>query len=234
MELIVADCSAIYTGRGDTKLPRGIRSIIIKKDGSVSIHNDEGNKPLNYMKKAHFIKTTNAVGDEVWTFDTRHESLSITIYKILTTVNQNLMENDPGLERDGTENQLQEWLSCHTETLGDGFSLVQREYPTGNGPVDLLVFDSLETPVAVEVKRVAMLGAVDQCRRYVDALRENSTDENFKNTYGMIAALDIRPRTIEYAIKRDIKLVVIPESWRDSNSFSDNATQIDLNDTRLF
>lgn len=212
MRVVVAECSAIYTGRGDTRLSRGVRAILIKEDGSVSIHNEVGNKPLNYMKCATLSEsyTDDAF---VWTFDTRHESLRIELHQIVSDFNVPLIAEDPGLVRDGTENQLQEWLAENVHLLGEGYTLVQREYPTGNGPVDLLVLDEEERPVAVEVKRVAMLGAVDQVRRYVEALKSNDGDE-WAETTGMIAALDIRPRTLELAQKRGISTFTIPAYWR--------------------
>lgn len=227
MRIIIADCSAIYTGRGDTMLARGVRSLIIKRDGSVSIHNDEGNKPLNYMKEASLLKSKNHHGEEVWTFDSRKESLAITMHNIIAEHEYQLIENDPGLVRDGTEDHLQAWLAEHPEVLGERFSLVSREYQTGNGPVDLLVLDENRLPIAVEVKRVATLSAVDQCRRYVDALRTKyDHDIDFTKTRGLIAGLDIRPKTLEWATKKHIQTVTLPLDWRETNF-----TELDLSNT---
>ena len=48
MRLIVARCSAIYSGRLDTVLPEALRLIMVKADGSVLLHADSGGyKPLN-------------------------------------------------------------------------------------------------------------------------------------------------------------------------------------------
>lgn len=221
MKLVIADCSAIYTGRGDTVLPRGVRTIMIKADGSVSIHNDKSNKPLNYMKTANFVEETNDAGESMWIYDSRNESLAITIHEIFMNTDMELMEDDPGLEKDGTEKHLQEWLSNHPEYLGEGFTIAAKEYQTGNGPVDLLALAEDGRPIAVEIKRIAMLGAVDQCRRYLDALRSSENDEslnlNFFHVGGMIAAVDIRPKTLEWAKKHKIATVIIPSNWRDIN-----------------
>lgn len=220
MKVVIADCSAIYTGRGDTTLARGVRSLIIKEDGSVSIHNEKGNKPLNYMKTANFVETVDLAGNKVWTYDSRKESLAVTIYSLLMSTEMPLIEDDPGLERDGTEDDLQEWLSYHPEVFGEGFNLVRREYPTGKGPVDLLVTDADGIPVAVEVKRVAMLGAVDQCRRYIHSLKDPEsehveTDLDFSQSYGILAAVDIRPKTQEWADKHKIRTVTVPAEWKE-------------------
>lgn len=230
MQVIVADCSAKYTGRGDTTLPRGIRAILIKSDGSVSIHNDNSNKPLNYMKTASVFKDKNELGEEIWTFDARHESLSITIHEIFSMFDKELLdkETEPGLVRDGTEAQLQEWLFSNTGTLGFGYLPIQREFNTGAGAVDLLVLSPEGYPVAVEVKRVAMLGAVDQIQRYVESMKtlppmlfndpitDTPVELDFTKTIGLVAALDLRPKMLALAEKRDIPTVVIPPYWKDT------------------
>lgn len=215
VRVVIANLSAVYTGRGDTKLGHGIRSIIIKDDGAVSIHNDKGNKPLNYMGKGcQFTETVDAAGDRVWTFDSRDESLRITLHEVLHDTSFPLMQEDPGLVRDGTESHLQEWIASHPHSLGKGFTLVGREYPTGAGPVDILMRNPDGVPVAVEVKRVAMLGAVDQVSRYVEALR---SVEGMENTLGMIAAVDVRPNTMKLAARRGIPWATIPAFWNQKD-----------------
>ena len=169
MRVIIADCSAVYSGRGDSTLARGTRAILIKSDGSVSIHNDNSNKPLNYMKTASQLITINGDGEEVWSFDARHELLQITIHRIHGSFEEQLLDksNEPGLKVDGTEAHLQQWLFDHPEALGPGITTLQREFQTGAGAVDILAVGSDGAPIAVEIKRVAAAGAADQVRRYV-------------------------------------------------------------------
>jgi RecB family endonuclease NucS len=213
MRIVVAVCSVIYSGRGDTKLPIATRAIIIKDDGAISIHSDFGNKPLNYMGKGNIhTEVVDPKLGKVWNFDTRKENLQIRLIAILSDSNHTLEMEEPGLLRDGTEPQLQAWLAENPEALGQGYTLVKREYPTGAGPVDLLVRDEEGKPVAVEVKRVAMLGAVDQVRRYVEAL---APGKGFSEVRGIIAALDVRPKTAELAAKRGIEYVILPAHWRE-------------------
>lgn len=219
MKLIIADCSATYTGRGDSELARGVRAVMVKTDGSVSIHNDKSNKPVNYMKSASQVNSINAAGEDVWTFDTRQESLTITLHKILNIFENELISEDAGAVKDGTEKHLQDWLIKHPEVLGEGFRIVAREYQTGEGPVDLLAVDGKNKPIAIEVKRVAALGAVDQCRRYIDALQTTHMDEElglyFFEVGAMLAAVDIRPKTLAWAIKHNIQTVNIPANWKE-------------------
>ena len=220
MKIIFAECSAIYAGRGNSWLAPATRAILLKSDGSVSIHNEIGNKPLNYMKNAQMTERINKNSEEVLIFDSRRESLAITLHKVLKTVEFDLVIDDPGLTKDGTEAHLQEWLSENTQILGKGIQFHSREFPTGNGPVDLLVLDEKGKPIVVEIKRVAMVSAVDQCRRYIDSFKESETmnnnlDLDCLNVRGMIAAVDIRPKTIEWAKKHNIELVWIPEDWNE-------------------
>lgn len=214
MKITVARCSVTYTGRGDTTLTEAVRVIVVKSDGAVSVHHDQGNKPLNYMgKDKHLVFTEQEATDALyWNFDTRKESLQIRITEIFSQVDLPVDVDNSVLERDGTEHQLQAWLADHPEALGEGFTFVQREYPTGAGPVDLLVQDANGNPVAVEVKRVAMLGAVDQASRYIEALKQNV---GFEDTTAIVAALDIRPNTQKLADKRGVKTVTLPKYWNN-------------------
>lgn len=50
MRIIVADCSAVYSGRLNARLPRSRRVILIKEDSSCLIFSELGSyKPLNWM-----------------------------------------------------------------------------------------------------------------------------------------------------------------------------------------
>ncbi len=219
MRIVVAVCSVTYTGRGDTELPRATRAIIIKNDGSVSIHSDKSNKPLNYMGPGHIHTIVTKGRQKIWNFDARKENLQVRLHKIISESSFELEVDDPGLTRDGTEHHLQAWLAANPQAIGEGYTLVGREYPTGAGPVDLLLLDAQGQPVAVEVKRVAMLGAVDQVSRYLEAL---SSMPNFGDVRGMIAALDVRPRTLELAYRRGFECVIIDPRWRETSDI--NAT----------
>lgn len=211
MRIIVASCSATYSGRGDTQLNRCTRAIIIKNDGSIAIHNDASNKPLNYMGKDGVLSEhIDDTGQQKLVIESRKENLTITLHEVISDTSFDLDLEDEGLIRDGTEDHLQAWIAEHPECLGEGYRLIQREYPTGSGPVDLLMEDADGNVIAVEVKRVAMLGAVYQVLRYVDAL--NQTEEH-EGVRGLIAALDVRPKTLELAAKRGVECVTLPVDW---------------------
>lgn len=215
MRIVIANCSAIYSGRGATKLPPAHRAIIIKNDGAISIHCDVSNKPLNYMGFTNVH--TETIQDDVilWSFDTREENLTVYLHDVISDTEHLLDKDDKALIKDGTEEQLQEWLSEHPEALGDGYTLVQREFQAGEGRVDLLVKDADDNLVIVEVKRVATRPAVNQVLRYKSSLKETP---GFENVRAMLAALDFRPSCLELAEKRKVDCVAIDSNWKDTRS----------------
>ena len=76
-----------------------------------------------------------------------------------------------GLVKDGVERDLQELLADQPEWCGEGFRLVRREWPTDIGPVDLMCRDEEDGWIAVEIKRVATIDAVEQLHRYLERIR---------------------------------------------------------------
>lgn len=211
VRIVVASCSVTYEGRGNTDLPRATRAIIIKSDGAISVHSDLSNKPLNYMGAGNAFTITRKGRQTIWAFSNKKEAITVRIHKLISDTSFNLEGSEPGLHRQGTEHHLQAWIASHPESLGRGWEVLAREHPTGAGPVDILARDPEGNTVAVEVKRTAMLGAVDQATRYVEAL--NQTGEH-GTVRGMIAALDVRPNTKALADKRGIHWVELPSDWR--------------------
>lgn len=195
------NCSVRYSGRGDTTLDKYDRVVIIKNDGAVSVHSGDGIKPLNYMGPKAVFKDTHEGDERVMIFDSARENLKITVHQLYEEITWEVGDEEPGLQRDGTEADLQEWLSQNIEQVGN-LEFVNREHPTSAGPVDIYARDK-ETgdDVLIEVKRVASSSAVYQIRRYLEG-HENSA-------HGMIVALDVRPRTRKLADKHGITWVEI-------------------------
>lgn len=207
MRIVVANCSVDYSGRGQTHLPYAVRALLIKADGSVSIHADlNGNKPLNYMGAPCVLTIRKRGRSQVWVFENKKESIQVRIRSIISDETFHLDGTEPGLARTGTEHELQAWIAEHPYCLGDSVQFIQREYRTGAGAVDLLMRDELGF-LAVEVKRVASLGSVDQVLRYVDALNAHG---ELGVVRGVIAALDIRPTTAAQALRRGVECITVP------------------------
>jgi len=210
MRLLVATCEVDYSGRLTAHLPLAKRLIMVKSDGSVSIHSDGGAyKPLNWMGAPCVITVDHQPEtgvDEIWTVTNRAaDQLRIVIAAIDSDLQLDLGD-DPGLEKDGVERHLQELLAAHPERLRPGLRLVQREYPTPIGPVDLLCRADSGTLVVVEVKRRGELDGVEQLTRYLDLLRR---DPLLGTVEGILAAQIIKPQARTLARHRGIDCVTL-------------------------
>ena len=150
MRLVIATCRVDYAGRLSAHLPSATRLIMVKADGSVSVHSDGGAyKPLNWMTPPCRLQA----GDDQWIVtNSKGETITIHLEQIHYDVEHDLGQ-DPGLRKDGVEADLQQLLADRPEVLGAGLKLVRREYPTDIGPVDLLCRDAEGRAVAIEIKR---------------------------------------------------------------------------------
>jgi endonuclease len=206
VRLVIATCSVDYEGRLTAHLPLATRLLMVKADGSISIHaDDRAYKPLNWMNPPCRVKEE--VGDDGagrWVVTgPKGETLTITIEAVHADVNHDL-GTDPGLQKDGVEAHLQELLAADPTVLGEGMVLVRREYPTDIGPVDLLCRDAEGGAVAVEVKRRGDIDGVEQLTRYLERL---DRDGRLRPVRGVFAAQQIKPQAKVLAADRGIACV---------------------------
>ena len=203
MRLVIARCTVDYDGRLTAHLPSALRLLLVKADGSVSVHaDDRAYKPLNWMSPPCWL--TEAPG--VWTVKNKaDETLTITLEEIQHDSSHELGV-DPGLVKDGVEAHLQQLLAQHVTTLGDGWTLVRREYPTAIGPVDLLCRDADGRSVAVEIKRRGEIDGVEQLTRYLELLNR---DPLLAPVAGIFAAQQIKPQAKVLANDRGIRCVTL-------------------------
>lgn len=209
MRLLIARCSVDYEGRLTAHLPTAQRLILAKSDGSVSIHaDDRAYKPLNWMSPP--CRTTldvNEMGVGTWTVNHAKtgDLLVITIEEVLHDSFHEL-GIDPGLQKDGVEAHLQALLATHIQTLGEGWTLVRREYGTAIGPVDLLARDGSGATVAIEIKRRGDIDGVEQLTRYLELLNR---DPLLAPVSGVFAAQEIKHQAKVLAEDRGIRCVIL-------------------------
>src|SRR5690606_28105365 len=98
---------------------------------------------------------------------------------------------DPGLSKDGVEANLQEMLAEQIWRIGEGASLIRREYFTAIGPVDILALGPAGETVAIEIKRRGEIDGVEQLTRYLELLNR---DPALAPVRGIFAAQEIKPR----------------------------------------
>jgi endonuclease len=204
VRLIVARCEVVYTGRLSARLPEALRLLMIKSDGSVMVHADTGGyKPQNWMTPPTVIEES---PDRIVVRKRGGEDqLDIRVVEVLSDVTHDMGEA-AALEKDGVEAHLQELLGERPEWCGEGFRLVKREWPTDIGPVDLMCRDSDDGWVAVEIKRVGTIDAVEQLSRYLERIR---VDPSRVDCRGVLVAEQIKPQARVLAESRGIECVEV-------------------------
>ena len=204
MRLIVARCEVRYTGRLSTVLPEALRLLMLKSDGSVMVHADTGGyKPQNWMTPPTVIEETE---DGICVRKVKDDDrLDIRIAEVVSDVTHDMGEA-AALQKDGVERELQELLADAPEWCGEGFRLVRREWPTEIGPVDLMCRDEADGWVAVEIKRIVTIEAVEQLTRYLGFIRE---DPEKAACLGVLAGQQIKPQARVLADARGIECVEV-------------------------
>jgi endonuclease len=205
MRLIVARCSVEYSGRLSARLPEALRLVMLKADGSVLVHADAGGyKPLNWMTPPTVVEEADGV------LSVRklkgEDQLEITLHDVISDTVHPMDEDAARLEKDGVERDLQELLADAPGWCGEGFRLVRREWPTDIGPVDLMCRDDEDGWIAVEIKRIGTIDAVEQLTRYLERLRQ---DPAMADCRGVLAAQAIKPQARVLAESRGIAWVEV-------------------------
>lgn len=203
----MAKCVVDYSGRLTAHLPEATRLILVKSDGAVLVHADIGSKALNWMAPPCALRIEEADDDaQLWTITNKGgETLTLAISQIFHDHDEALGE-EPGLIKDGVEAHLQALLAEKVGVLGDGWSLVRREFPTAIGPVDLMCRTAAGQSVAVEIKRRGEIDGVEQLTRYLELLNR---DPLLAPVDGVFAAQEIKPQARTLAEDRGIRCVVL-------------------------
>ena len=228
MRLVIARCSVDYAGRLTAHLPLATRLLMVKADGSLLVHSDGGSyKPLNWMSPPCRLTAGEPTSDqrdagvsEIWTVqhDKTDDRLIVQLYEVLHDSSHDLGV-DPGLVKDGVEAHLQELLAEHVHTLGAGYTLIRREYPTAIGQVDLLTRDADGAHGAVEIKRRGEIDGVEQLTRYLDLLNR---DPLLAPVSGVFAAQEIKPQARVLATDRGIRCLTLDYDALRGHDSSEN------------
>lgn len=215
MRVLIATCSVDYSGRLNAHLPLAKRLLIAKQDGSILIHSDGGSyKPLNWMSPP--CSLTELEPDQgqieagvsmVWqvTHQKTADLLVLNIHEVHEDVNYELGD-DPGLVKEGVEAELQRLVADDLGCIGEGLTLIRREYPTAIGPVDVLATSAEGGSVAIEIKRRGEIDGVEQLTRYRELLQR---DPHLRPVRAVFAAQEISPQAKTLATDRNIECVVL-------------------------
>jgi RecB family endonuclease NucS len=211
MRLIVARCEVSYVGRLATTLPEAVRLLMFKPDGTFMVWADGGGavKPLNWMTPPTVIEEETDEDGRLCRLTVRRRSqedcLEIALHEVISDVEHEL-DTESGLEKEGVERELQELLAAAPQWCGEGLRLVRREWPTDIGPVDLMCRDSEDEWIAVEIKRIGTIDAVEQLSRYLERIR---MDPAMGSCRGILAAQTIKPQAVVLAGARGIDCVEV-------------------------
>jgi endonuclease len=205
MRLIVARCSVEYSGRLSARLPEALRLVMLKADGSVLVHADAGGyKPLNWMTPPTVVEED---GDRIVVRKLKGEDrLDIVLHEVVSDMSHPMDFDADNLQKDGVEADLQVLLADAPEWCGEGFRLVRREWPTDIGPVDLMCRDDEDGWIAVEIKRVGTIDAVEQLSRYLERIR---LDPAMAGCRGVLAAQTVKPQARVLAEARGLAWVEV-------------------------
>jgi len=211
MRLIIARCEVSYVGRLTTVLPEAVRLLMFKPDGTFMVWADGGAnvKPLNWMIPPTVIEEQ-AGKDGVLTHLTvrkqrQEDRLEIVLAEVISD-SEHELDARSSLEKEGIERELQELLAQAPQWCGEGMRLVRREWPTDIGPVDLMCRDGEDEWIAVEIKRIATIDAVEQLTRYLQRIR---LDPALGSCRGVLAAQVIKPQARVLAQARGIACVEV-------------------------
>ncbi|MBN1530162.1 MAG: endonuclease NucS [Thermoleophilaceae bacterium] len=206
MRLIVARCEVVYSGRLSAVLPEALRLLMLKDDGSVMVHADSGGyKPQNWMTPPTVIEEEPGLMVVRKRAGASEDRLEIRIAEVVSDVTHDMGEA-AALEKHGVERELQELLADRPESCGEGLRLVRREWPTDIGPVDLMCRDDGDGFVAVEIKRVGTIEAVEQLTRYLERI---CAEPGLAHCRGVLAAQTVKPQARALAEARGIACVTV-------------------------
>lgn len=205
--ILTGECTTTYDGKAVGSLSDGDRDIIVKQDGSLSVHAPEGVKPQNWLDSGGHIETRlvdshpDADGEALLIQGRKSsgdtvEELTIVVNTVYSVQSRRLVDGQTK-ELSGTEADLKERLLDDPELIEDGFRVEEDEYATGSGPADIFGYDSDGNPCLVELKqRQVSVDAVRQLQDYINSVTKDGSDEDFR---GLLIAPDISERAQERA-----------------------------------
>ena len=206
MRLLVARCEVLYTGRLTARLPEAVRLLMFKADGSFLVHDDAGSyRPLNWMTPPTVVEEDDGRIVVRKRAGKSEDRLEIRVTELLSDVTHDMGES-PALQKDGVERHLQEELAARPGALGESLQLVRREWPTDIGPIDLMCRDEAGDWVAVEIKRVGTIDAVEQLTRYLEFIRRDPAKSGCR---AILAAERLKPQAVTLAESREIRCVAV-------------------------
>lgn len=169
-------CTVEYDGRAASQLGPGERHVMAKPDGTVLVHTDEGQKPVNWQPPGCTQEARIEEGSlELHSRrSTPEEELIVRFERISHVAVFETGEGSATLSVSGTEADMKGRILENPELIEPGFHPLATERDTPAGAVDIYGEDSDGTVVILELKRRRVgPDAVGQLNRYVEALERD-------------------------------------------------------------
>jgi RecB family endonuclease NucS len=192
--IIIGLCSVDYKGRATSTLQEGTRLVLIKADGSISVHENRLIRPTNYM-----------VGGKIGC-EFKNEKMLLSSKKVspaekieiffseITAVESYAMEVSHDIRLTGSEKELNDALMEDLSFLEPGLKPINQQQHFRKGVCDIIAEDSKGRFVVIELKRrQADYNAVTQLKRYAEQVKGMKNVE----TRGILLAPSIRKSALE-------------------------------------
>ena len=200
-------CTVSYDGRAASELGPGDRHVLCKPDGTVLVHTDEGQQPVNWQPPGPTHEAW-LDGDDLLLRSVREtpdERLEIRFSRVAHAA-AFAVEAADSLALSGTEADLKARILEEPTLIEHGFTPLSTERDTPAGAVDVYGEDADGDTVVLELKRRRVgPDAVSQLRRYVDGLdRELHAETTVR---GILVAPSVTPRAEELLAEHDLEFV---------------------------
>ncbi len=182
MILLLGECSVSYQGRAKSKLEWGDRLVIVKKDGSVLVHQGETREPVNWQPPGtrpmyqafdnKFVVQAQRTGPR--------EFMKIEFRRI-DLLGMKELTDKAELKLTGMEEDIVEKIIENPGIVEEGLRVSEKERSTKSGSIDLFCRDKEGNNVIVEVKRGSpSVSAAYQLEAYVHDFRRKNPDCNLR------------------------------------------------------
>ena len=205
MIIILAQCHVEYEGRARSRLDKGDRLILIKKDGTFTIHQELNLDPVNWQapgcKNKVSLKENQIILQSIKTKP--DEEITVYLDTVYCATYYNCVDTK-NLEIRGYEKHMVDLAWEKPELIEKGFRPTRREYQTENGFIDLMGTDKDEKLMILEFKsRKAGTNDVKQLKGYVECFMDNK-----EFVRGIIVAPDITDNALE--LLKSLQMEFIP------------------------
>ncbi|WP_336327832.1 endonuclease NucS [Halovenus sp. HT40] len=202
-------CRVEYDGRAASSLDAGNRLVVLKPDGTILVHTDSGQQPVNWQPPG-------------CTHEGRLDDGELLVESVRTNPDERLLvafervdqvvvydgTGDSDVTVLGTEADLRDRILDRPELVEEGFEPRATERDTSAGAVDIYGTDSDDNAVVVELKRRRVgPDAVSQLNRYVEALESDL--HAGRTVRGILVAPSVTDRAHNLLERRGLEFVSV-------------------------